>query len=137
MIHEEICTYEVCKLAKEKGFPQDECGVNIGYYAWDGLRKIHSLVNSFAWYDEEYEHDNLYLAPTQSLLQRWLREEKGLCISVEAYPTLAIIGKVCFAWVIKSGSDGHFMESNDSLQTFSTYELTLEDALKYALENLV
>ena len=22
MIHEEICTYEVCKLAKENGFPQ-------------------------------------------------------------------------------------------------------------------
>jgi hypothetical protein len=29
------------------------------------------------------------------------------------------------------------MESNDSLQTFSTYELALEDALKYALENVV
>lgn len=76
-------------------------------------------------------------APTQSLLQRWLREEKGLYISVEAYPTLAIMGKVCFAWVVKSRSDGHFMESNDSLQTFSTYELALEDAIAYSLKNLV
>lgn len=129
MIHDEICTYEVCKLAKEKGFD----------------------VQTFDWYDytgnyhkgfiphelHECPRYKEYYAPTQSLLQRWLREEKGLCISVEAYPTLAIMGKICFAWVVKSGSDGHFMESNDSLQTFSTYELALEDALKYALENLV
>lgn len=134
MIHEEICTYEVCKLAKEKGFPQ-----HIGNDAYIEENE----------YDDEYEVGCCYpiqfipdylstiTAPPQSLLQRWLREEKGLCISVEAYPTLAIMRKVCFAWVIKSGSDGHFMESNDSLQTFSTYELALEDVLKYALENLV
>ena len=140
MIHEEICTYEVCKLAKEKGFQLD-C---IGYYDFEG--EFHFNYESAISNKErtfchnKYNniwHRDLTDAPTQSLLQRWLREEKGLCISVEAYPTLAIIGKVCFAWVIKSGSDGHFMESNDSLQTFSTYELALEDALKYTLENLV
>ena len=133
MIHDEICTYEVCKLAKEKGFPQhitDEAYIVDNYGEDDyniGDRLPIPLV-------PDYMDD--IAAPTQSLLQRWLREEKGLCISVEAYPTLAINGKICFAWVIKSGSDGHFMESNDSLQTFSTYELALEDALKYALENL-
>ena len=129
MIHEEICTYEVSKLAKEKGFDVQ----TFDWYDYTGNYHkgfIPHELNECPWYKE-------YYAPTQSLLQRWLREEKGLCISVEAYPTLAIIGKVCFAWVIKSGSDGHFMESNDSLQTFSTYELALEDALKYALENLV
>ena len=123
MIHEEICTYEVCKLAKEKGFPVKE--IECWYCEYDG-RPTKEIVD-----EQQYPIIN------QSLLQRWLREEKGLCISVEAYPTLAIMGKVCFAWVIKSGSDGHFMESNDSLQVFSTYELALEDALKYALENLV
>lgn len=138
MIHEEICTYEVCKLAKEKGFPQDpDKNDHCLMYCCDGLRNIHPLAMWIVWEMEEYDHEKLYAAPTQSLLQRWLREKKGLCISVEAYPTLAIIGKVCFAWVVKSRSDGHFMESNDSLQTFSTYELALEDALKYALENLV
>lgn len=128
MIHDEIVTYEVAKLAKEKGFdvPTAE------FYNDDG---------NIGCYPRAFNHnefpDGDYAAPTQSLLQRWLREEKGLCISVEAYPTLAIMGKVCFAWVIKSGSDGHFMETNDSFQTFSTYELALEDAIKYALENLI
>lgn len=144
MIHEEICTYEVCKLAKEKGLPQDECGVNIGYHAWDGLRKIHSLVNSFAWYNEEYDHDNLYLAPTQSLLQRWMREEKGIIVEVIAQPTRSTSKKNCYWWSVKQNSNGfcyQYEECSYLLYSdegyFDTYELALEDALKYALENLV
>lgn len=137
MMREEICTYEVCKLAKEKGLPQDECGVNIGYYAWDGLRKIHSLVNSFAWYNEEYNHDNLYLAATQSLLQRWLREEKKHAISVfwdvlskaYRYEIVKTIG------ILEIEVGEKYNYSNP--KGFDTYELALEDALKYALENLI
>lgn len=137
MIHEEICTYEVCKLAKEKEFdvPTDRY-----YHIYDDVIEAqNSLEMTGDGCADFYNSLNRCrcAAPSQSLLQRWLREEKGLCISVEAYPTLAIMGKICFAWVVKSGSDGHFMESNDSLQTFYTYELALEDALKYALENLV
>ena len=146
MTHDEICTYEVAKLAKKKGF-NEECRE---FYCDDKSQKritrisCNRRVTSFDYCSnsmlEDYypPYEYCYIAaPTQSLLQRWIREEKGLCISVEAYPTLAIKGKVCFAWVAKSGSDGHFMKSNDSLLNFSTYELALEDALKYALENLI
>lgn len=46
MIHDEICTYEVCKLAKEKGFPQDpKENNNDQIYCWDNLRKIHTLCS--------------------------------------------------------------------------------------------
>lgn len=127
MIHDEICTYDVAKLAKEKGFNE----YVEAFYAED--YNIPHTQGPEKW----NEYKGRYAAPTQSLLQRWLREEKDLCISVEAYPTLVIVGKVCFAWVVKSRSDGHFMESNDSLLTFPTYELALEDALKYALEKLI
>ena len=136
MIREEICTYEVCKLAKEKGFPQDECGVNIGYYAWDGCRNIHSLVSSFAWYNDEYNHDDLYLAPTQALLQRWLREEKGVIVEVfvdddSNMPlTYNIHQYKDFNWECVCQHHGNYYAIND-------WELCLEDALKYALENLV
>ena len=82
MIHDEICTYEVCKLAKEKGFPQ-----HIGDDAY--------IVENE--YDDEYEVGCHYpipfipdylptiTAPTQSLLQRWLREEKKWNIVVRMY----------------------------------------------------
>lgn len=136
MIHEEICTYEVCKLAKEKGLPQDECGVNIGYYAWDGCRNIHSLVNSFAWYNDEYNHDDLYLAPTQSLLQRWLRDKKEIHIEIGA--------SACGYFWIADKTNGTAITDSDLLDLgtnnggcFETYELALEDALKYAFQNLV
>lgn len=133
MIHEEICTFEVCKLAKEKGFDE--------YEACSHLYEVDERWYTLTKYNNargiDWSKSYFCVAPTQSLLQRWLREEKGLCISVEAYPTLAIMSKVCFAWVIKSGSDGHFMKSTDSLQTFYSYELALEDGLKYALEHFV
>ena len=37
MIHEEICTYEVAKLAKEKGFPQAYEEHTLWWGVWCGL----------------------------------------------------------------------------------------------------
>lgn len=117
MIHEEICTYEVCKLAKEKGFnvPTDFC------YEQNGcLVRCGSIA-----------------APTQSLLQRWLREEKGIVIEVICLPTTRTSSKYEYKRHLFLGSDGHYLESEYGDEIFDTYELALEDALKYALENLV
>ena len=127
MIHEEICTYEVAKLAKEKGFD----------------------VQTFDWYDytgnynkgfiphklHECPRYKEYYAPTQGLLQRWLREEKALYIQI----TLWEKGWYYDIWAFeyyeeeKEYSAKMLNQSSD----FVTYELALEDALKYALENLV
>ena len=133
MIHEEICTYEVCKLAKEKGFPQDpDKNDHCLMYCWDGLRNIHPLAMWIVWEMEEYDHDNLYAAPTQSLLQRWLREEKKWNIVVRMYNNEG------YYWFIQN-SKGELQESYFTYadEMFATYELALEDAHKYALENLV
>lgn len=136
MIHEEICTYEVSKLAKEKGFPQDpDKNDHCLMYCWDGLRNIHPLAMWIVWEMEEYDHENLYAAPTQSLLQRWLREKKALYIQI----TLWEKGWYYDIWAFeyyeeeKEYSAKMLHQSSD----FATYELALEDALKYALENLV
>jgi hypothetical protein len=83
-------------------------------------------------------------APTQSLLQRWLREEKGIVVEVIAYPTCSNNKKNCYWWSIKQNSDGicyQYEECSDILYgfdfAFDTYELALEDALAYSLKNLV
>ena len=130
MIHDEICTYEVCKLAKEKGFPQhpkdnDRCQI----YCWDGLRHIHSLDIWEVWFYDEHHHDNLYAAPSQSLLQRWLREEKGIIIELK-YSDSTESFRPFWSWQIYNtlGITLEIGEPN------TTYELALEDALKYALE---
>lgn len=135
MIHEEICTYEVCKLAKDKGFPQ-----HIGDDAYIEENE----------YDDEYEVGCCYpiqfipdylptiTAPTQSLLQRWLREEKDVHISIIAD---------------REEDDEFIWYSNEVLKDtgwsvcswwerpmtvrYSSYEQALEQALKFALGNLI
>ena len=133
MIHEEICTYEVCKLAKKKGFPQDpDKNDHCLMYCWDGLLNIHPLAMWIVWEMEEYDHDNLYAAPTQSLMQRWLREEKAIAIVLQPYSYN--IQRSIYTWIYEIWADNNLEKTSKS---FKTYELALEDALKYTLENLV
>lgn len=130
MIRDEIVTYEVAKLAKEKGFPQE---ASYEMYAWDGLRKIHSLCLRQEWLYEEYKEKDLYDAPTQSLLQRWLREEKGYYV----YPLFDNV-QLMWDWVCREKTGDKWIPLVGlEFHLFLTYELALEDALKYALENLV
>ena len=129
MIHEEICTYEVCKLAKEKGFPQDvfgTCEMKSACYLEDGRYYKDGCICPI---------EDAYTAPTQSLLQRWLREEKGIHISVE-YEWVEGVDDWTFWVYIKKINNAKVV--NDAIKSgFNTYELALEDALKYSLENLV
>ena len=127
MIHEEICTYEVCKLAKEKG-------VDVQTFDWyDYTGNYHK---GFIPHElHECPRYKEYYAPTQSLLQRWLREEKGIHISVE-YEWVEGIDDWTFWAYIKKINNAKVV--NDAIKSgFNTYEFALEDALKYALENLV
>lgn len=131
MIHDEICTYEVCKLAKKKGFPQDpDKNDHCLMYCWDGLRNIHPLAMWIVWEMEEYDHDNLYAAPTQSLLKRYLREEKNIDIAI--VPLYA--GGYSYIVYNIHCRDNRVVNTNAG---YDTYELALEDALAYSLKNLV
>ena len=126
MIHEEICTFEVCKLAKEKGFPQDvfgTCEMKSSCYLEDGRFSKDGCI---------YPIEDAYTAPTQSLLQRWLREEKGYYV----YPyydnnefkwTYSIREKTGDMWILLVGETPNF----------DKYEEAMEAGLKFVLENLV
>ena len=135
MIHEEVCTYEVCKLAKEKGFNGSGC---FKHYDQNGLLRSN---RSFSRFDltiaELYNHDTpsevQVYAPTQSLLQRWLREEKGYYV----YPFFDN-GSKRWTWVCRELTGDMWIQLLDFEERyFDAYELALEDALKYALENLI
>lgn len=80
--------------------------------------------------------------PTQSLLQRWLREERNIHITVD----------VANGWKIEHTRGLPLKDHNDEIVMairssdfrwedncgcFDSFEECLEDALKYALENLV
>lgn len=127
MIHDEIVTYEVCKLAKEKGFDEatfyiydeESKQLNRMRYCVKRNSRIGSIIKLIA-------------APTQSLLQRWLREEKGVIVELK-YSDNTEDWRPFWSWCIYNNL-GFTLEIGDNS---ATYELALEDALKYALENLV
>ena len=122
MIHEEICTYEVCKLAKEKGF-REKC---IAHY-YDDTKDLYRSSTPQCYNFGGNTSD----APTQSLLQRWLREEKGLHISIPLHK-----GEYKYFWGIDS-LNRKKKEEDIAYNLFDTYELALENALAYSLKNLV
>jgi hypothetical protein len=127
MIHEEICTYEVAKLAKEKGF-REKCITHYYDDTKDWYRSSNPQCYNFG--------GNTSDAPTQSLLQRWLREKKNIHIEIIATAS-------GYYWCVNK-TNGTSITDSDILNRgtneggcFDTYELALEDTLKYALENLI
>ena len=128
MIHDEICTFEVAKLAKEKGF-------NVQTFDWyDYTGNYHK---GFIPHElHECPRYKEYYAPTQSLLQRWLREERGIIVEIfmdddSNMPlTYNIHQYKDWDWECICHHHGNYYAVTD-------WELCLEDALKYALENLV
>lgn len=136
MIHEGICTYEVAKLAKEKGFDwgclyhYDRKGSLHQHYTYDAMNSGVGVDALLMYNGHLYTSE--CLAPTQSLLQRWLREEKGIIIELK-YSDDTECFRPFWSWQIYNtlGITLEIGEPN------TTYELALEDALKWVLENLV
>ena len=110
MIHEEICTYEVCKLAKEKGF-NEKCY----FYYQKGVINTDGCFNR---YNKGVEY--ICSAPTQSLLQRWLREEKAIAIVLQPYSYN--IQRSIYTWIYEIWADNNLEKTSKS---FKTYELAL------------
>lgn len=129
MITEEICTYEVCKLAKEKGFNEYEACNHI----YEDDEQWHTLTAYTNAKGIDWSKDKFTAAPTQSLLQRWLREEKGYYV----YPFFDNV-QLKWDWVCREKTGDKWIPLVGlEFHLFPTYELALEDALKYALENLM
>lgn len=134
MIHEEICTYEVAKLAKEKGFPQ-----HIGDDAYIVENEYDDKYEVGCHYPIQFIPDYLptITAPTQSLLQRWLRDNHQADVWVEPVATMVTKTQRCYYWHIAYDSDGSCIYILDSMLSYSTYEKALEEGLKEAIIEFV
>lgn len=124
MIHDELVTYEIAKLAKEKGFPLQKVVKQDGRAFFYELPQSHpDWANCDAWY-----------LPTQSLLQRWLREMRMVQISIT--PEVYSDGTITYCYEVHK-FEGYLCVYYEYGTNYLTYERALEDALKYALENLI
>ena len=133
MTHEEICTYEVAKLAKEKGFnvPTDRY-----YHIYDDVIEAQNSLEMTG--DGCADFCNSLnqcrcAAPTQSLLQRWLRDNGFGEVEVRHWSETNKYPHH-YGWEVK---DNLGVLMGYSSKMFDTYELALEDALAYSLKNLV
>lgn len=153
---EELVSFETAQLAKEKGFNiptytsyidgkfhENENEPN-GYDGWDLADKQNWNKNSWVFSKEggscfgcKLDNINYFeacSAPTQSLLQRWLREEHDIHIYTEPYwdednlndpPTYQA------TWI---GEDIPEEEIEEDFNYFKTYEEALEIGLLEALK---
>ena len=71
---DELVTFETAKLAKDKGFNKILCKFC--------FVKGHLLHKKLFVKNLHREGQDFYVAPTQSLLQRWLREEHNISVDI-------------------------------------------------------
>jgi hypothetical protein len=129
---EQIISFETAKLAKEKGFNW-ECS-----YTWSeadkGVESAFDLTGEMYFSNEEIENAlangfTVYMAPTQSLLQKWLREEHDIHITI--YRRKSPDATFFQAEVNNIGVGCFTGESDDE-----TYEGILEAALVEGLKKI-
>lgn len=113
-MEEQIISFETAKLANKKRFD---------WWAKDRYNRKGLFNESKAW---------SVSAPTQALLQKWLREEHKLWVDVgikERYETTTINFEI---WSVE---ENDWIANHDWFNTtFQSYEEALEQGLKTALE---
>jgi len=149
-MQDELIGFEVAKLAKEKGF-NEEC--ISGYRKKKDLMTIDRSEESYfagasrkfknselESYNKDF-HDDwvvIYTAPTQSLLQKWLREVHKIYIEIRNYQEYK---KDNYAHTLNFTYDSNYNDDSGnkigqiiSRKYYDYYELALEAGLLDALK---
>lgn len=135
MTEENIVTFQVAKLAKEKGFNWKvrysyghKINPHIAYPKED-----YSIPSDFNSPNMGRNWSHLYSAPTQSLLQKWLREvhDIHIYINIDSYKP----DKPKFFANVKSLNSRNMGERLlDGFSLFDREEQALEEGLQEALK---
>ncbi len=116
---EELISFKTAKLAKEKG-----CVINgtVTVYDADGNLTLDIGVNN----EDIGMNNESYDAPTQSLVQKWLRDVHHIQIVIDVKQLDLEIFEYKYDVNVYSSLIEEDWENDDM---FDTYELALEDAL--------
>lgn len=118
-MEEQLVSLEVARLLEEKGF----CNGSAYYY--DNFKQELHRNGNDSIYINGLEEDYIEV-PTQSLVQKWLREEKGIVLIVD----IDFTELKCYYCNIYDHSRLLAKQSNNCI----TYEEALEEGLKEALK---
>ena len=118
-LKEKLISFETAILAKEKGFHISSRGEGMGKRVFINGELVNAIFSS----------KNHIHAPTQSLLQKWLREVHEISIKIDDYYTNS---RVRFDYnVCELGS-----QEDNPVGIFETYEEALEAGLQEALKQI-
>ena len=117
---EDIISLKTAKLAKEMGFPSINTGLN-KMYTEEG-----HFYNSVG---PTFDESSSYQAPTQSLLQKWLREEH--LIHIEILLSEESPYNMFYYRIMQTGK--YFTLSHNGIYK-NNYEEVLEKGLQEALK---
>ncbi len=136
-MEDEIVSFETAVLAYNKGFRDKiSCIGGKNYYNYKGELNGDSseqLKDYLAAKKEDRDPDDFYLsisAPTQSCLQRWIREKHNIHISIN----IGLPHKNCIMYYCNVIKFGIHHKSKFKSQFYNTYEEALEEGLYQALK---
>ena len=133
-MEEQLISFETAKLAKKKGFNEPTIEYlcmsedsDIPYQIDDDFGECKWNEDNFTTRDlkVDWEVDDVFAVPTQSLLQKWLREVYNIHIAI--LPKILPSNEIkyyCFKGKIKK----------DFKDLYNTYEEALEKSLQEALK---
>jgi hypothetical protein len=127
---EQPISFETAKLAKEKGFDSED---GTAWYV-DTILAGHNPLELQTNLGEVYtwKSERIYEAPTQSVLQKWLRDVYGYYVII--IPTITINWTFKIINIMKKDSMEIPPYTDVSGEDFSIYEEALEKGLQEALK---
>ena len=128
-MEEQLVSFEAARLAKEKG-----CKLDL--YSDDEWHYVDEEGDLF-WCNHDprssYPNAERVVKCSQSLLQRWLREEHSLYVMLEETETLSLESGIGFYYKIIKVKDREHLRLDYSMYFYKTYEEALEAGLKEGL----
>jgi len=144
MTHEQFIELETAKFAKQAGFDW-EINSYLSYYGNcpDNPHWAVSIQQEYKdWNNYKFKHiHEAYSAPTQSVLQRWLREIKNIHIQI-MFDSSITVNKYYVIIKIKDVTKTkniyyNFLMRDNHISYFDTFEDALEAGLKQCLTLLI
>lgn len=132
-ITEDYVSFEIAKLLKEKGFPQNPYICNTAYTLRGKLsNNAKSFAHNFAEFDKCGIKPITYsMAPTLQMAMKWLREVHNIFICIVLLEDIDGYG-----FTVENIINKKYIATSKN-DEYSTYEQAVEAALKYSLENLI
>jgi hypothetical protein len=131
-MEEQLITFDTAKIAKEKGFDLEFC--NVGWHGDFGDLKGDSypFLGTYSFYKSIYcnnKDEHQIQRPTQSLLQKWLREVHNIHLLLEPYYDEQKVLVYGFDLITERTEEETIVEKG-----FKTYEDALEVGLQESLK---